>query len=154
MSELRIKIVEKTSVVTKSLLALGNKKYATILSDRTSHKYDSCWKIYGYHIYELFSFMVKYFEEIFYSHNLKLLKNMYSFSTDCIEHYFVIPSGIKCEKITKTYMQICLEKTKKYRDLYTSEKKSELILKIYKSLGLPKHVPFEIKMIIIQFLYK
>tara|TARA_X000000950_G_C13921460_1_gene663769 strand:- start:13548 stop:14015 length:468 start_codon:yes stop_codon:yes gene_type:complete len=154
MNDLSKNIQQKTVAVTQSLYELKKKKYVLDISKETYHKYDHTWKVYGFHIYVLFSFIIKNFEDIFYSHNLKLLKNMYSFSKDCVEHYFVIPPRVKYEKSTKKYMDIYLEKIKEYRNLYSCKKTTNLILKIYKNFGLPLVIPFEIKQHIVQFLYK
>lgn len=152
--QLICEIREKTGNAAKSLKALGKKHYIGLNGDLTiPHKYDKCWKIYAFHIYEVFVFMIERFEDIFYSHNLKLFKNIYSFTTDCLEHFFVIPDYIRSEKITRTYMQVCLEKVNEYLELYKSTKRTDMIVEIYKALGLPHHIPFDIKMNIIQFLY-
>ena len=153
-NQLICEISEKTGNAMNSLKALGKKHYIGHIGDLTiAHKFDKCWKIYAFHIRELFVFMIERFEDLFYSHNLKLFKNIHSFSTDCLEHYFVIPDFIRSEKITQTYMQVCLEKTNKYLELYKSSKRTEMIIEIYKAFGLPHHIPFDIKMNIVQFLY-
>ena len=135
----------------KATLALST------LSDRplvgqNNFRFNDSWKTYGDDLQSIFLLANKHFDKLFYEHNLDLFKNLYEYSTDCVEHHFVIPPYLPSTQQTNDHIKVCLENTNKYREMYR-HRRTELIVNIYKAVGLPDRIPFDIKNIIIQFLY-